>query len=158
MGAVPISGTFAHRLRTDEKINFPKTTTYLTPTAKKNANASIRHFRRRGRQISVRSKARIGRRKRSPEESHFRRWRRRRTRRHNPRRWKCRQYVEILYRGLSGFEGGTRARFGHVPPLHCLRLHAPHLGQIHQKLKGKISNDFFFHISHHHILSSSLLS
>merc|ERR1712212_876584 len=60
MGAVPISGTFAHRLRTDEKINFPKTTTYLTPTAKKNANASIRHFRRRGRQISVRRKATSG--------------------------------------------------------------------------------------------------
>ena len=45
------------------------------------------------------------------------------------------------HRGLSGFEGGSRAGLGHVSALHRLRLHVAHLGQIHARLR----NDAYGH-------------
>ena len=42
--------------------------------------------------------------------------------------------LPLLNRGLSRPEGGPRAGARHVSPLHSLRFHAAHLGEIHQNL------------------------
>ena len=33
------------------------------------------------------------------------------------------------------YSGWTRPRVGDVSPLHCLRVHAPHLGKVQQSLE-----------------------